>query len=510
MLEYLLYRVMFGAMKISSTMAETTQDSCGAITPNQGIVTSLLMMMASTTENPSSMSLLPLMIILVPLMAYGLVAAILHLKFFFGRALRALIATVDPLVPTDKEIKKIISTPISLKDVEDYIKEDQEKQPVIEGCEKCITWADPSTKQKTPFCVVFLHGWSASRQEGRPVVGRMAQHLRANLFSGRLPGHGRKRPANDTKNPASREAHITPPDGEALANETKPRDMFLTALDALRVGLALGDKVILVGISTGGVLTTWLSALLSSDDLFQDGSSSGPKLDPSLRERIVSMILISPAYALSHPLYPVLKHGFAALRVLPLIRDFARKTLIQAVTGTHRDIPHDNDDHYRFCTLHYPSTAVLNLVDILYEMEIIPFPDITMPILMIGNPQDPVANFRVKATNTFLKFGDAPNKVLYCITRGENQHIMSCDYKSPSTVDEVTDMIKLFLYCNGIVSGNTALKGENEGANGNHHHKGYMMERELERTNSDPKQRDSLGGFASYPGYNDVTKPMQF
>ena len=449
--------------------------------------------------------------VLVPLTAFGLVEAILHLKLYFGRTLRKLISIVDGVVPTSKQVETLLLDAIPLDQVEEHI---QETVPVVEGAERKIHWNDPVRKEKTPICVVFFHGWSACAQEGRPVVGRIAKHLNANLYCGRLPGHGRQRKAK----PGWSGTAISrgPPCGEALLKEAKPKELFLSALDSLRVGLTLGDRVLLVGISTGGALVTWLASLLLEEnprDLDDDGNAK-PGTINALGDRLAALVLISPAYALSHPLYPVLKHSFAALRILPgFLSHSARTRMIALAIGAHRNLPSNNDDHHRFSTLQYPSSALLHLLDVLYELEIVNHSAITIPTLMIGNPQDPVVNFRVKATNTFLKFGDAPNKVLYCLTRGEHQHIVSCDYQSPSTVDEVTEVIHMFLNVNGmapplVLSPEQAFGGQR-----------YMMEMELERTKDDdsygkPISRHhssaGLGTFASYPSFGDLTRPLEF
>lgn len=426
--------------------------------------------------------------ILVPLTAFGTVEAILHLKKYFGRVLRKIISIVDPVVPTRKEIIDILlQTPIRLDQVEEHIREDTET--VVEGAERYIQWVDPMHKQKTPLCVVFLHGWSACRQEGRPVVGDIAKSLGANLYEGRLPGHGRASKAAWTSGPGSSKSA---PDGQALLNEAKPRELCLSALDSLRVGLTLGDRVVLVGMSTGGVLATWLSSILLSGQV-DDGNTDENTV---LRNRLIGLVLISPAYALGHPLYPLLKHSFAAMRALPLVSRAVRKKMIELALGVHRHIPAMNDDHYRYATLSYPSAAVLHLMDLLYEMEIVDYASITLPTLMIGNPNDPVVNFRVKATNTFLKLGDAPNKILYCLGRGEHEHILACDFCSPSTVVEVTNVIQLFLNANGIVAPDHEL-GYTENASG----------KQLVRNQSATK---GLGSFASYRSFGELTRPLEF
>lgn len=462
--------------------------------------------------------------ILLPLTAFGTVEAILHLKKYFGRTLRKLLTIVNPLVPSKQEIRNLLLQPIPIDEVENHIQEDHQTKPVIRGAERYIQWAavtpNNGKKKKTPFSVVFFHGWSASRQEGRPVVGRIAQHLEANLYCCRLPGHGRQRQAKEgwSNHHGSRSS----PDGEALLQEATPRELFLSALDSLRVGMSLGDRVILIGISTGGALATWLASLLLSNTIIpQDDNKQGE----ILRDRIAALILISPAYALGHPLYPVLKHTFAALRIIPFFSHVARTRLIRAAVGTHRTIPAMNEDHYRYCILQYSTAALLHLMDVLYELEIVDYASITIPTLMIGNPQDPVVNFRVKATNTFLKFGDAPNKILYCLSRAEHPHIISCDYASPSTVDEITSIICLFLDTNQFVSSEQQQRRKEEQEaeyNKEEGHvrgggKRYMMEQSIEDAGSGQKglarsnsALKGLGSYASYPSFGELTRPLEF
>src|SRR5690606_22606120 len=50
------------------------------------------------------------------------------------------------------------------------------------GLQKEIIWADPRTKKKTPYAVIYLHGFSASKGEVRPLPDLIARHLGANLY----------------------------------------------------------------------------------------------------------------------------------------------------------------------------------------------------------------------------------------------------------------------------------------------------------------------------------------
>jgi hypothetical protein len=49
------------------------------------------------------------------------------------------------------------------------------------GAAKRVVWADPATKAKTAFAIVYLHGFSASAEEIRPLPDRVAAALGANL-----------------------------------------------------------------------------------------------------------------------------------------------------------------------------------------------------------------------------------------------------------------------------------------------------------------------------------------
>jgi esterase/lipase len=51
-------------------------------------------------------------------------------------------------------------------------------------------WANPD-KTKTPCAIVYLHGFSATRQETAPLSDLVAAQLGAYLYYTRLAGHGR-------------------------------------------------------------------------------------------------------------------------------------------------------------------------------------------------------------------------------------------------------------------------------------------------------------------------------
>jgi pimeloyl-ACP methyl ester carboxylesterase len=103
-----------------------------------------------------------------------------------------------------------------------------------------IIWDDSLNKQKTPYSIIYIHGFGASQMEGDPVHRGLAEHFGANLYLVRLPEHGIKR------EDAMR--HLT---AQRLVDEVR---------EAYMVGKALGDSIIIVGTSMGGALTLVLAS----------------------------------------------------------------------------------------------------------------------------------------------------------------------------------------------------------------------------------------------------------
>jgi esterase/lipase len=108
-----------------------------------------------------------------------------------------------------------------------------------------VVWASDSIKQKTEYAIVYLHGFSASQEEGNPVHRNVAKKFGCNLYLARLAEHG-----IDTS--------------EQLLNLT-PDNYWESAKQALAIGKQLGNKVILMGTSTGGSQALQLAAAYPND-----------------------------------------------------------------------------------------------------------------------------------------------------------------------------------------------------------------------------------------------------
>lgn len=163
-----------------------------------------------------------------------------------------------PSVPEfSKEIPVVPADPSGL---EEYISQHESKHHLKPGNEAQIVWAD-SSKKKTEYAVVYLHGFSASQMEGDPIHRRFAKEFGCNLFLARLADHG-----VDTT--------------EMLLQFTADR-FWESAKEALAIGKVIGDKVILISTSTGGTVALMLAA--------------------EYPERVYALINLSPNIAINDP-----------------------------------------------------------------------------------------------------------------------------------------------------------------------------------------------------------------
>jgi esterase/lipase len=104
---------------------------------------------------------------------------------------------------------------------------------MIPDTNKRIRWYQERKNSKTPYSLVYLHGFSATRQEIAPVGEWVADALGANLFETRLAGHGFQ---------------------DHALQGVSAEDWLDDAAEALTIGAAIGERIILMGTSTGATL----------------------------------------------------------------------------------------------------------------------------------------------------------------------------------------------------------------------------------------------------------------
>ena len=97
-----------------------------------------------------------------------------------------------------------------------------------------IVWADSTRKEKTPYSMVYLHGFGASQGEGAPVHTMLAERYGCNLYLARLKEQGIE--------------------SDSAFKSLTAENLLASAREAVAIGYALGEQVIVVATSTGGAL----------------------------------------------------------------------------------------------------------------------------------------------------------------------------------------------------------------------------------------------------------------
>lgn len=246
------------------------------------------------------------------------------------------------------------------------------------GCEKRIVWAGEAAG-KTAFSVLFIHGFSASPEEIRPLPDLVAADLGANLHFTRLTGHGQDGAAMGTATLAAWQADVA---------------------EALEIAQAIGEKVIIIGCSTGCTLATLA---------FAEGATAH------------AMIHVSPNFGLSHKLAQTLLD-------LPKARAWGH-----LLAGKERSFPAQSEAHAAFWTLTYPTKAVYVMADAVRAARDADLAKITTPALFCYNEADQVVSAR--ETAKVIRRWGAP-VATYLFQQGPDDddmgHIMAGDVFSPN------------------------------------------------------------------------------
>lgn len=153
-----------------------------------------------------------------------------------------------------------LTVPQDAIELEHYIAENENKHRIKPDNEARVVWYD-SSKAKTEYALLYLHGFSASQMEGDPVHRKLAKQFGCNLYLSRLSDHG-----IDTI--------------EALQLYSADR-AWESAKEALAIANAIGEKVIVIGTSTGGTL--------------------GIKLAATFPDKVHALINLSPNIAINNP-----------------------------------------------------------------------------------------------------------------------------------------------------------------------------------------------------------------
>lgn len=146
---------------------------------------------------------------------------------------------LGPKVNLEAPTRDLPMINIPLKDLDSYVVAKESGAQIKTNNEGTIVWADSVGKQ-TEYVLLYLHGFSASRYEGYPITQNFIDKFGTNAYLPRLIGHG-----------------LISQDG---MREMTPRKLYDSAKEALVIACKLGQKVIVMGTSTGATLALMLAA----------------------------------------------------------------------------------------------------------------------------------------------------------------------------------------------------------------------------------------------------------
>ncbi|KIC25641.1 MULTISPECIES: alpha/beta hydrolase [unclassified Leisingera] len=269
---------------------------------------------------------------------------------------------------------------------------------ITPGTEKRVVWAGQA-ETRTPVSVLYIHGFSATSEEIRPVPDRVAEALGANLVFTRLTGHGRS--------------------GAAMLEAT-PKAWMQDTAEALAAAAQVGKRVVVIANSTGATLATVAA------------------LDAELSQSIDAMVLMSPNYGLNTVFAPLLTWPASRYWLPPLA---AREV----------ELPVRSEAYGRFWTTRYPSQAVLPMAAMLKTVSKLDFSQTDVPALFWYSDGDKVVRPDITAEVAAAWGGPvAVNLVPPGAADDVHGHILAGDIVSPSQTQATVDGILSWLNTKGF------------------------------------------------------------
>lgn len=263
---------------------------------------------------------------------------------------------------------------------------------IRDGLEKEIVWADPMIHVKTPISIVYVHGFSASKGEIRPLPDQVAEELGANLFYTRLKGHGQ--------------------DGAAMGTATV-NDWINDYAEARAIGRQIGEKVVVIATSTGAALAVHAAT--------QAGASEG----------VAAMALISPNFGV--------RGSGAQLLTMPWGRQIA-----ELLIGKERSFQARNEMHGKLWTTKYPTSAILPMAALTKLAYTAPVKNATVPALFIFSDSDRIV--RQDLTREIAARWGAPHEIVPVDDSGDvDHHVLAGDALSPATTRFLADRIVVWI-----------------------------------------------------------------
>lgn len=294
--------------------------------------------------------------------------------------------------------------PIGLQysDLVDWLKTQEDQLPIVAGAESRILLAGPSKDgnglnpkgqdNKTPVSILHIHGFSACRQETAPIAEQLANRLGAHLVEARLAGHG-----------------LT-----SQAMEASAEDWLQSVTDGMDLAHRLGERVLIIGTSTGAPLGCWAAKVLAE----RYGSP-------------LAMMYMAPNFGINQ--------SFAWLLTLPGSRFF-----IPLILGATRTWEAESEAVAKYWSTSYSTLAVIEMQKVVDWFEAQSPASWNMPLGIMLGELDPTISAK-KALRVLEKWG-GPRSNRLPIPEQETmaQHVFAGDIAGPDLTTHCVDQFELF------------------------------------------------------------------
>lgn len=307
----------------------------------------------------------------------GLVLALVAL-FFLGP-----VNEFGPDTPTARQ-----APPTALADLDPWLQTSESKfEGLRPGTAKGVVWAS-ADKQQTPWSVVYIHGFSASRLETAPLADQVAKALGANLFYTRLSGHGLP--------------------GQAMG-EVSAQDWMADTLEAVQIGKSLGNKVLVISCSTGSTLSTWLGTTPQAAD-------------------VSAFVFISPNFGLKN-------------KMSELINGHWGPYIATAVSGDTIRYEQTDPREVVAWTGSYPTKALFPMMALVKKVRESDLSRFQTPVFVLYSAADQTVDpEEIKAT--FARLGSQQKSIdAVTYSQSKGQHVLAGEIRDPQSVAPMAESI---------------------------------------------------------------------
>jgi len=323
------------------------------------------------------------------------VSVIKNKFIFFLVALIFFITLIFTMHKNNISFKSSFNINLIGNDLDQYLKNKESQfSDLKKDVQKKIIWFRKKNT-KTNISIVYIHGFSASSEEVRPLPDLIGKDIRANIFYTRLTGHGRSSDAMGLS---------------SISNWVN--DLH----EAIEIGSRIGQKVILISTSTGGTL----SAISALNDY--------------LSNTILGYIFISPNFGINHKLANLISWPYS-------------EYWLHLFIGKTRTIKPRNELDKKFWTLSYPTKALIPMARLVKKINNKNFSNVSNPALFYFSMDDEVVE--PKKTLEFIEnWGGETKTINVKMSEFDDKysHVIAGDILSPGQTEfarkEMVEWIK--------------------------------------------------------------------